>query len=119
MNPAWQKRIQADIDTLFGGRDPSEWSYTDNVGRLFESSINAVINESRFASPFRYVHLANNQLSSPAIISTRQHHSKAYSFRCFPCIEIQEQGNPRPWQHNVQHPSGEHPSKPELLAKPA
>lgn len=48
LNPAWQKHMQADIDKMFGGKDPSEWAYGENVGKLFGSCIDAVISESMF-----------------------------------------------------------------------
>ena len=52
LNPAWQKRMQADIDRLFGDRDPSEWAYAEDVGRLFGSCIDAVICESMYPGFF-------------------------------------------------------------------
>ncbi|KAK3377886.1 cytochrome P450 [Podospora didyma] len=45
-NPATQRRLQKDIDTLFGDSDPATWDYEENVNAMFASHIGACVNET-------------------------------------------------------------------------
>lgn len=46
LNPTTQIRLQKDLDNIFGSRPVSEWSYDDDVPKLFGSMAGAVMNES-------------------------------------------------------------------------
>jgi cytochrome P450 len=45
INPAAQRRLQADVDKIFGDTDPSSWNYDRSVNALLASSIGASMNE--------------------------------------------------------------------------
>jgi cytochrome P450 len=45
MNPAKQRHLQADIDSIVGAKPISEWSYYDDMPRLYNSMPGAVIHE--------------------------------------------------------------------------
>ncbi|KAL2126862.1 hypothetical protein VTI74DRAFT_11705 [Chaetomium olivicolor] len=45
-NPATQRRLQKDIDTLFGTTDPSTWDYEKNINAMLASHIGACVNET-------------------------------------------------------------------------
>ncbi|PSK46371.1 hypothetical protein B9Z65_5339 [Elsinoe australis] len=45
MNPASQRRLQSDLDAIFGSRPVAQWSYDDDIPRLFGSMAGAVMNE--------------------------------------------------------------------------
>ena len=49
LNPAWQTRIQADIDEIFGDRPPSSWNLYTDVEKAFDGTLGATINEGGFA----------------------------------------------------------------------
>ena len=46
MNPWSQKRLQADLDNLLGGRQVHDWSYERDMSRLLNSMAGAVMNET-------------------------------------------------------------------------
>jgi cytochrome P450 len=45
-NPSTQRRLQSEIDTLFGTTDPSTWDYEKNINALLASHAGATINET-------------------------------------------------------------------------
>ncbi|KAK3686047.1 cytochrome P450 [Podospora appendiculata] len=45
-NPLAQRRLQKDVDRLFGDSDPSTWDYEKNVNAMLASHIGACINET-------------------------------------------------------------------------
>jgi len=45
MNLPSQRRMQADIDAIAGNRPSSEWSYIEDMPRLYNSMVGAVLNE--------------------------------------------------------------------------
>ena len=45
MNPHSQRRVQQDIDDIFGRRPINEWDYEDGCAKLFGSMVGAVMNE--------------------------------------------------------------------------
>ncbi|KAL1837947.1 hypothetical protein VTJ49DRAFT_3242 [Mycothermus thermophilus] len=45
-NPATQRRLQRDVDSLFNGTDPSTWDYERSIGPLLASHVGASINET-------------------------------------------------------------------------
>ncbi|KAF4547469.1 Cytochrome P450-like protein 53 [Elsinoe fawcettii] len=45
MNPASQRRLQKDLDDIFGSRPVSQWNYDEDIPRLFGSMAGAVMNE--------------------------------------------------------------------------
>ena len=45
-NPATQRRLQSEIDTLFGTTDPATWDYEKNIAALLASHAGATINET-------------------------------------------------------------------------
>jgi cytochrome P450 len=49
LNPAWQRRIQADIDEIFGDRPPSSWNLYTDVENTFDGTLGATISEGQFA----------------------------------------------------------------------
>jgi cytochrome P450 len=46
IHPSWQRQMQADLDSMFENRDPATWSYTEDIEKLFRSSVDAVLCES-------------------------------------------------------------------------
>ena len=46
LHPRVQRRLQADLDAIFGGRPPSEWDYERDVSSLFSRMTGAVLNET-------------------------------------------------------------------------
>ncbi|KAL2196193.1 cytochrome P450 [Corynascus similis CBS 632.67] len=45
-NPSTQRRLQQEIDALFGDTDPSTWEYEKNISALLASHVGAAINET-------------------------------------------------------------------------
>ena len=45
LNPSVQRRVQQELDTIFGTRSPSTWSYDSDLPRLQTSLLQAVLNE--------------------------------------------------------------------------
>ncbi|KAK4042705.1 cytochrome P450 [Parachaetomium inaequale] len=45
-NPSTQRRLQRDVDALFGGSDPSTWDYEKSINALLASHVGATINET-------------------------------------------------------------------------
>ncbi|KAK4121420.1 cytochrome P450 [Parathielavia appendiculata] len=45
-NPATQRRLQRDVDALFGGSDPSTWDYEKVINPLLASHVGATVNET-------------------------------------------------------------------------
>ncbi|KAH6627036.1 cytochrome P450 [Chaetomium sp. MPI-SDFR-AT-0129] len=45
-NPATQRRLQQDVDSLFGTADPSTWDYEKSVSPLLASHVGATVNET-------------------------------------------------------------------------
>jgi cytochrome P450 len=45
-HPATQRRLQRDIDALFGSSDPSTWDYEKSINALLASHVGATINET-------------------------------------------------------------------------
>ena len=46
LHPAAQRRLQADLDAVLGGRPPDRWDYERDIPRLFGSMAGAVLNET-------------------------------------------------------------------------
>ena len=56
INPAAQRALQKDIDSLFKGSDPSTWNYEQMVNPMLASHIGACINETlRFIPPVAHI----------------------------------------------------------------
>ena len=49
LNSAWQRRIQADLDEIFGDRPPSFWDLYTDVGKTLDGTLGATINDGKFA----------------------------------------------------------------------
>jgi hypothetical protein len=47
INPDWQRRLQKDLDQIFGNRPPSTWDIYTGVQKMFDSSVGATINEGQ------------------------------------------------------------------------
>ncbi|KAK0727093.1 cytochrome P450 [Lasiosphaeria miniovina] len=45
-NPGAQRRLQQDIDALFGDSDPAAWNYEDKISAVLASHIGACVNET-------------------------------------------------------------------------
>ncbi|AEO63476.1 4d5276ab-6fbf-45e8-b7dd-1188ee630c2f [Thermothielavioides terrestris] len=45
-NPGAQRRLQQDIDGLFGGADPATWDYEKHINALLASHVGACVNET-------------------------------------------------------------------------
>ncbi|KAL2168246.1 hypothetical protein VTG60DRAFT_254 [Thermothelomyces hinnuleus] len=45
-NPSTQRRLQQEVDALFGNSDPSTWEYEKNINALLASHVGATINET-------------------------------------------------------------------------
>lgn len=41
----WQRRLQKDLDKIFGNRSPSSWDIYTDVEKMFDGSMGAIINE--------------------------------------------------------------------------
>ncbi|CAJ2500683.1 Uu.00g035360.m01.CDS01 [Anthostomella pinea] len=50
-NPAAQRRLQKDVDTILGGTDPSTWDYDQSVNAMMASTIGAAMNETLRVMP--------------------------------------------------------------------
>ena len=46
MQIATQRRVQADVDSIFGGRSAVEWDYDTDLPKLFGGMVGAVMNET-------------------------------------------------------------------------
>ncbi|KAG4439068.1 hypothetical protein IFR05_005459 [Cadophora sp. M221] len=46
LHPTWQRKVQADIDTIFGDLDTDQWLYKDHLEKLKNSSLDATILET-------------------------------------------------------------------------
>ncbi|KAL5332080.1 hypothetical protein ACEPPN_001624 [Leptodophora sp. 'Broadleaf-Isolate-01'] len=47
LHPTWQRKVQGDIDTIFGDLDTAQWSYKEHLEKLKNSSLDATILESK------------------------------------------------------------------------
>lgn len=43
--PGFQRQLQAELDSIFGDRDPEQWSYDKDLPKLFEGLTGAIMNE--------------------------------------------------------------------------
>lgn len=50
-NPSAQRKLQRDVDELFGDSDPSTWDYEKNINALLASHVGACINETMRIMP--------------------------------------------------------------------
>ncbi|GKT52551.1 sterol 24-C-methyltransferase [Colletotrichum spaethianum] len=50
-NPAVQRQLQKDIDSIFGDTDPSEWNYESTVNPMLASMLGACMNETLRMTP--------------------------------------------------------------------
>ncbi|KAM0233702.1 hypothetical protein ACHAPO_006990 [Fusarium lateritium] len=50
-NPASQRRLQRDIDEIFGGREPSSWDYDTLINPMMASMLGACMNETLRMTP--------------------------------------------------------------------
>ncbi|KAH7317942.1 cytochrome P450 [Rhexocercosporidium sp. MPI-PUGE-AT-0058] len=65
--PSWQRKVQADIDTIFGNLDPTKWSYKEHLERLKTSSLDATIMETlRLYTPNNLVPKHSLERSGPS-----------------------------------------------------
>ncbi|KAH9207234.1 cytochrome P450 [Leptodontidium sp. 2 PMI_412] len=46
LHPTWQRKVQDDIDTIFGDLDTAQWSYKEHLEKLKNSSLDATILET-------------------------------------------------------------------------
>lgn len=46
LNTDWQKRMQEDLDRIFGDSPPSSWNYDSCLGSLLGGTVSATMNES-------------------------------------------------------------------------
>ena len=61
LNPATQRRLQADLDSIFQGKPTSEWDYERDLPKLFGGMLGAVMNEElRLVPPV--VHIPKSTL---------------------------------------------------------
>ena len=51
LNPTWQRRIQEDVDEIFGDRPSSQWDLYTDVEKTFDGTLGATINEGQFSNP--------------------------------------------------------------------
>lgn len=47
LDPAWQRRIQTDLDEIFGDRPSSSWNLYTDVEKTFDGTLGATINEGK------------------------------------------------------------------------
>ncbi|PVH74797.1 cytochrome P450 [Cadophora sp. DSE1049] len=68
LHPSWQRRVQADIATIFGDREPSQWDYGDDHEKLTKSSLDATVSETlRVYPPNNLVPKHSVERSGPAL----------------------------------------------------
>jgi cytochrome P450 len=51
MHPATQRHLQSDIDSIVGSRPTSSWKYATDMGKLWNSMVGAVVNETLRLTP--------------------------------------------------------------------
>ena len=47
INPIWQRRLQSDLDQIFGDRPPRSWNLYTDVEKTFDGTLGATINEGK------------------------------------------------------------------------
>ncbi|KAI0976691.1 cytochrome P450 [Xylaria arbuscula] len=97
-NPAAQRRLQHDIDTILGrDSDPATWSYEDKVGAMQASMIGAVMNETlRVMPPVVEVPKKTTPTKEQAITIDGVRHILPPSTYLGLCV-VGSQRNPRAW----------------------
>ncbi|KAI3340664.1 cytochrome P450 [Ustulina deusta] len=97
-NPAAQRRLQQDIDTILGrDSDPATWNYEANVGAMQASMIGAVMNETlRVMPPVVEVPKKTTPTKEQAITVDGVRHILPPNTYLGLCV-IASQRNPRAW----------------------
>ncbi|KAG4422734.1 hypothetical protein IFR04_004082 [Cadophora malorum] len=72
LHPAWQRRVQADMEAIFGHQEPSQWDYRHDLEKLTMSSLDAAVSETlRVYPPNNLVPKHSVQLSGPPVTLKR------------------------------------------------
>ncbi|KAK4191431.1 cytochrome P450 [Podospora australis] len=96
-NPAAQRRLQQDIDTLFGDQDPHEWDYEKNINAMLGSHIGACLNETlRLMPPVNVIPKVVTHDSEQTITIDGQTHVLPPGLTCN-ILSVSVQRNPRWW----------------------
>ncbi|KAK0652196.1 cytochrome P450 [Cercophora newfieldiana] len=75
-NPKAQRRLQQDVDALFGNTDPSTWNYESIINGLLASYVGACMNETmRFLPPVTTIPKIVSPSSDQILIVDGQRHS--------------------------------------------
>ena len=95
MNLASQRRLQADLDTIFHGRAPEQWDYDSDLPRLFGGMTGAVMNETlRLIPPAIHIPKESPQ-AQPLTIEGREYTVPADSLLLLSAVGVHR--NPRFW----------------------
>ncbi|KAL2118449.1 hypothetical protein VTJ04DRAFT_8109 [Mycothermus thermophilus] len=114
-NPASQRRLQRDIDSLFGTSDPSTWDYDRSIGPLLASHVGACINETlRLLPPVVTIpKVVNHDTDQTATVDGRTHVMPA-GMKCT-IITVCTQRNPRWWPTGPSERTGQDNDLDEFL----
>ncbi|KAK3308014.1 cytochrome P450 [Chaetomium strumarium] len=96
-NPATQRRLQRDIDALFGDADPATWDYEKSINAVLASHVGACVNETlRLVPPVTGVpKIVTPDADQPITIDGRTHVLPAGTSCTL--LAVCAQRNPRWW----------------------
>ncbi|PQE22661.1 cytochrome p450 monooxygenase protein [Rutstroemia sp. NJR-2017a BVV2] len=72
--PKYQLSLQAEVDTLMGGRKPHEWSYKEDFSKLMHGRVGALMKETlRLYSALPFIPKVNKNNEQPLQIGNKTH----------------------------------------------
>lgn len=106
INPATQRRLQKDVDSLFGDSDPSTWDYEKNINAMTASHIGACINETlRLMPPVTLIPKVVSASSDQTITAQGKTHVLPSGLSCN-LMAVSVQRNPRFWPTKSSEKTG-------------
>lgn len=96
-NPATQRRLQRDVDALFGDRDPSTWDYEGSINALLASHVGACVNETlRMMPPVTVIPKVVSYDADQTVTVDGRAHVLPRGMSCS-LVAVCAQRNPRWW----------------------
>lgn len=106
INPATQRRLQKDVDSLFGDSDPSTWDYEKSINAMTASHIGACINETlRLMPPVTLIPKVVSASSDQTITAQGKTHVLPSGLSCN-LMAVSVQRNPRFWPTKSSEKTG-------------